>query len=221
MSDVERIKDLLEKLTDEELSKLLKRKNIIVPVYWTRHEIIDLLSVNTSEKEVWGILQKREKKSRKPRKVLTEIRQSNGLLTGFILAILVSGLCVGFLLGLNYESIQCAFGRKTWRTITTFSLTIENRFSSTFSIPSNEWRVIWEAAIPWDIHPLLGDIQMVIYNATNIIREISMRQFIWWEKTGQDFRVQGICYFQGRGDYLIELRGLIFTPINFTIEAYF
>ena len=62
---------------------------------------------------------------------------------------------------------------------------------------------------------------MVIYNATNIIREISMRQFIWWEKTGQDFRVQGIYYFQGRGDYLIELRGLIFTPINFTIEAYF
>ncbi|MCD6242231.1 hypothetical protein J7K06_00850 [Candidatus Bathyarchaeota archaeon] len=186
-----------------------------------RHEIIDLLSVNTSEKEVWGILQKKEKKSRKPKKLLTKIRQSNVLLTSFVLAILISGLCVGFLLGLNYESIQYAFGRKTWRIITTFSLTIENRFSPTFSIPSNEWRVIWEATIPWDFHPLLGEVQMVIYNATDIIREISMRQFIWWEKTGQDFRVQGIYYFQGRADYLIELRGLIFTPIDFIIEAYF
>lgn len=196
MSDAERIKDLLEKLTDKELSELLKRKNIIVPSYWMRHEIIDLLSINTSEKEVWGILRKKEKKSRKPKKLLTEIRQSNVLLTGLILAILISGLCVGFLLGLNYESIQYAFGRKTWRVITTFSLTIENRFSPTFSIPSNEWRVIWEATIPWDTHSLLGEVQIVIYNATNIIREISMRQFIWWEKQDKTSEYKAYIIFK-------------------------
>jgi len=107
------------------------------------------------------------------------------------------------------NTLEESIDSKTWHSVTSFTLTYEERVSPLFSIQGEKWRIKWE---PLEVSSWPG---FIIWDENGFaIEEVQVNMIL-----GQHHEAKGIHYMaHGEGSYYIEhVPG---PTVDFTIESY-